>query len=68
MSVSSLKQCVSAVDLVNWIQSDWFIGQQEAQLVPSAKSIKGFKSQLTGPADSGQFDSQMYEDNFIEKF
>ena len=51
-----------AVDLVNWIQSDLFIGQQGALLVLSAKSIKGFKSQLAG---SCQFDSRMYGDNFI---
>ena len=56
-----------AVDLVNWIQSDWFSGHQGALLVPSAQSIKGFKSQLTGPADSCQFDSRMNGDNFIDK-
>ena len=67
MPASSLKQCVPAVDLVNWIQSDWFIGQQGALLVSSAKSIKGFKSQLSGPADNCQLDSRMYEDNFIDK-
>ena len=36
-------------------------------LVPSAKSLKGFKSQLTGPADSCQFDSRMYGDNSIDE-
>ena len=56
-----------AVDLVNWIQSDWFSGHQGAFLVPSAQSIKGFESQLTGPADSCQFDSLMYGDSFIDK-
>ena len=64
MPASSLIQCVPAVDFVNWIQSDWFIGQQGALLVPSAKSIEGFKSQL---ADSFQFDSRMYGDNFIDE-
>ena len=64
MPASILIQCVPAVDLVSWIQSDWFIGQQAALLVPSAKSIKGFKSQL---ADSCQFDSQMYRDNVLDK-
>ena len=64
MPTSSLIQCVSAVDLVNWIHSDWVIGQQRALLVPSAKSIEGFKSQL---ADSCQFDSRMYGYNFIDK-
>ena len=64
MPASSLIQCVPAVDLVSWIQSDWFIGQQGALLVPSAKSIKGFKSQL---ADSCQFDSRMYRDHFIDE-
>ena len=62
MPASSLIQCVPAIDLVCWIQSDWFIDQQGALLVPSAKSIKGFKSQL---ADSCQFDSRMYADNLI---
>ena len=67
MPASSLIQCVPEVDLVNWIQSDWFIGQEVALLVPSAKSIKGFKSQLTVPADSCWFDSRMYGDNFIDE-
>ena len=64
MPASSLIQCVPAVDLVNWIQSDWFIGQQGALLVPSAKSIKGVKSQQE---DSCQFDSRMYGDNFSKE-
>ena len=64
MPASSLIQCVPAVDLVSWIQSDWFIGQQGALLVLSTKFITGFKSQL---ADSCQFDSQMYGDNFIDQ-
>ena len=64
MPASSLIQCVRAVELVNWIQSDWFIGQQRALLVPSAKSIEEFKSQL---ADSCQFDSRMYGDNFLDE-
>ena len=67
MPASKLVQCVAAVNLVNWIQSEWFFGQRGAMLVPSAKSIKGFKSQLTGPADSCQFDSRMYGDNFIDE-
>ena len=67
MLASILIQCEPAVDLVNWIQSDWFIGQQRALLAPSAKSIKGFKSQLTGPADSYQFDSPMYGGTFIDE-
>ena len=67
MPASSLIQCVPAVDLFNWIQSDRFFGQQGAQSVPSAIFIKDFKSQLTGSADSGQFDSRMYEDNFINE-
>ena len=49
------------------ILSDWFIGQQGALLVPSAKSISGFKSQLTGTADGCQFDSRMYGDNFRDE-
>ena len=68
MPASSLIQCVPVVDLVNFIQSDWFFGQQGALLVPSAKSIRGFKSQLTGPAYSSQFDSRMYGDNSLTKF
>ena len=64
MPASSLIQCVPAVDLFNWIQSDWSVGQHGAFLVPSAKFIKGFKSQL---ADSCQFDSRMYGDNFIDE-
>ena len=56
-----------AVNLVNWMQSEWFIGKQGPMLVPSAKSIKGFKSQLTGPADSCQFDSRLYGDNFLDE-
>ena len=64
MPASSLIQCVSAVDLVNWIQSDWFSGQQGALLVPSAKSVKRFKSQL---ADSCQLDSRMYGKNFADE-
>ena len=64
MPASSLIQCVPAVDLVNWIQSDWFSGQQGALLVPSAKSIKGFRSRL---ADSCQFDSQMYAKNLTDE-
>ena len=67
MPASSLIRCVPAVDLVNWIESDWFTGQQGALLVPSAKSIKGFKNQQSGPADSCQFDNRMYEDIFIYK-
>ena len=55
MPASILIHCGLVVDLVNWIHSDWFIGQQGALLVPSAKSIEGFKSQLSGPADSCQF-------------
>ena len=64
MPASNLTQCVPAVDLVSWIQSDWFIGQQGALLVPSAKTIKRFKSQL---ADSCQFDSRIYGDNSIDE-
>ena len=64
MHAASLIQCVPAVDPVSWIQSNWFIGQQGALLVPSAKSIKGFKSQL---ADSCQFDSRIDGDNFIDE-
>ena len=64
MPASSLIQWVPAVDLISWIQSDWCIDQQGALLVPSAKPIKGFKSQL---ADSCQFDSRMYGDNFIDE-
>ena len=64
MPASSLIQCVPAVDLVNCIQSDWFIGQQGALLVQSAKFINGFKSQL---ADSCQFDSRMYADTSIDE-
>ena len=67
MPASSLKQCMPAVDLINWIQLDWFICQQGALLVPSATSIKGSKSQLTGPEDSCQFNSLMYGDNFIDE-
>ena len=36
--------------------------------MPSAKSILGFESQITVPADSCQFDSRMYGDNFIDEF
>ena len=64
MPASSLIQCLPAVDIVSWIQSDWFISHQTALLVPSVKSTKGFKSQLE---DSFQFDSQMYGDNFIDE-
>ena len=64
MPASSLIQCVPAVDLVNWIQSDWFGGQQGVLLVPSAKSIKVFESQLAG---SCQFDSRMYGKNFTDE-
>ena len=64
MPVSSLIQCVPAIDLVNWIQSDWFTGQQGALLVLSAESIKGFKSQL---ADCCRFHSRMYGDSFIDE-
>ena len=64
MPASSLIQCVPAIDLVNWIQSDWFTGQQGALLVLSAESIKGFKSQQ---ADSYQFHSRMYGDSFIDE-
>ena len=42
------------------------ICQQGALLVPSATSIKGFKSQLTGPEDSCQFNSLMYGDKLID--
>ena len=38
MPASNLIQCAPAVALVNWIQSDWFIGQQGALLVPSRGS------------------------------
>ena len=67
MPASILIQCASAVDLVNWIQSDCFIGQQGALLIPSAKSIKGLKRQLSAPADSCQLDSRMYGDSFTDE-
>ena len=66
-SDSSLKQCVLAVIIVNSIQSNWFIGQQGALLDPSAKTTKGFKRHLTGPADSCQYDRRIYGDNLIDK-
>ena len=64
MPASSLIHCVPVVDLFSWIQSDWFIDQQGSLLVPSAKSIKGFKIQQ---ADSCHFDSRMYGDNFSDE-
>ena len=67
MTTSNLIQCMPAIDLVNCIQSDWFIDQQEALLVPSAKSIQGFASQQSGPADSCQFDRRMYRENLIDE-
>ena len=67
MPASSLIQCVSAIDLVNWIQLDWFFGQQAVLLFPSANYILGFKSQLTGPPKSCQFDSRIHGDNFINE-
>ena len=49
MPFSIVIHCVPAVNLVNMIQSDWLIGRKRSLLVLSAKSIKGFTSQLTGP-------------------
>ena len=48
-------------------KKDWFIGQKGALVVPSAKSIQRFDCQLTAPADSCQFDSRTYGDNFIDE-
>ena len=35
--------------------------------MPSAKSIQGFESQITVPADSCQCDSQLYGYNFNDE-